>query len=99
MGADAPRGIAVLDVGSTNTKLLLFDAGLRLVAEEKAFRGSLMGSCVPERDIPRYVRMFLDGKLPVDRLKSGAMGFEALNDNLDLLDSGAVLRQILLPHG
>lgn len=29
-----PRGIAVLDIGSTNTKAALFDAGLSLIAEE-----------------------------------------------------------------
>lgn len=70
-----------------------------LVSEEKALRGSLMGSAVAERDIPVYVRMFQDGRLPVDRLKSGTMGFDGLNRNLDLLDRGEVLRQILLPHG
>ena len=70
-----------------------------LVSEEKAFRGSLMGSCVPERDIPRYTKLYLEGKLPVDRLKSGVMGFADLNANLDALDRGEVVRQVLLPHG
>jgi Zn-dependent alcohol dehydrogenase len=70
-----------------------------LVAEEKVFRGSLMGSGIAERDVPRYVKMFLDGKLPVDRLKSGTHGFDKLNLSLDQLDRGEVLRQILLPHG
>jgi alcohol dehydrogenase len=70
-----------------------------LVVEEKTFRGSLMGSGVPHRDIPRYLKFFRAGKLPVDRLMSGAIGFDALNENFDLLDRGAVLRQVLLPHG
>ena len=69
-----------------------------LVVEEKAMRGTFMGSGVANRDIPRYIRMHLDGKLPVDRLKSETIGFEALNPSLDLLDRGEVLRQILLPH-
>lgn len=34
MTGATPRGIAVLDVGATNTKALLFDAGLALVREE-----------------------------------------------------------------
>ena len=93
------RGGEVICIGLGASQDMYQYAHAALVAEEKAFRGSLMGSCVPERDIPRYIRMFLDGKLPVDRLKSGTMGFDALNDNLDLLDRGAVLRQILLPHG
>jgi alcohol dehydrogenase len=69
-----------------------------LVSEEKVFRGSLMGSCVPERDLPLYLRYYQEGRLPVDRLKSGTMGFDQLNHNLDLLDRGEVLRQLLLPH-
>lgn len=69
-----------------------------LVSEEKVFRGSLMGSSIAERDIPLYLRFFSEGRLPVDRLKSGSMGFAELNDNLDALDKGAVLRQILLPN-
>jgi Zn-dependent alcohol dehydrogenase len=70
-----------------------------LVAHEKVIRGSVMGSAVAERDIPRYMQYYLEGRLPVDRLKSGIMGFDDLNANLDALEHGAVLRQILLPHG
>jgi Zn-dependent alcohol dehydrogenase len=86
-----------IGLGATNDMYQYAHAGL--VAEEKVIRGTLMGSCIVERDIPRYVKMFLDGKLPVDRLKSGTMSFDKLNHNLDLLDRGEVLRQILLPNG
>ena len=37
--------------------------------------------------------------MPVDRLKSGTMSFDELNLNLDLLDRGEVVRQVLLPNG
>ena len=70
-----------------------------LVSEEKVIRGSFMGSCIPVRDIPLYIKFFQDGRLPVDRLKSGTMGFDQLNRNLDLLERGEVVRQILLPNG
>lgn len=70
-----------------------------LVSEEKVLRGSLMGSSVPERDLPLYLRYYQEGRLPVDRLKSGTMGFDQLNHTLDLLDRGEVLRHLLLPHG
>jgi Zn-dependent alcohol dehydrogenase len=58
-----------------------------------------MGSGVAERDIPLYLKFHQDGSMPVDRLKSSAIGFDELNLSLDLLDRGAVLRQILLPNG
>jgi alcohol dehydrogenase len=70
-----------------------------LVVEEKTIRGSLMGSGVPHRDIPRYLKFFGDGRLPVGHLMSGTITFADLNHNFDLLDQGAVLRQVLLPHG
>ncbi|NTJ11510.1 zinc-binding dehydrogenase [Rhizobium lusitanum] len=70
-----------------------------LVAHEKVIRGSVMGSGIAERDIPRYLKYFLEGRLPVDRLMSGTMVFNDLNANLDALDTGSVLRQILLPNG
>jgi Zn-dependent alcohol dehydrogenase len=70
-----------------------------LVGHEKALRGVFLGSCVPERDIPRYVRLYQEGRLPVDRLMSGHMKFDGLNATLDQLDRGEVTRQVLLPHG
>lgn len=70
-----------------------------LVGEEKVIRGSLMGSCVPQRDLPLYMRYYQEGRLPVERLMSGTFGFDHLNLNLDRLEHGEVLRQVLRPHG
>lgn len=69
-----------------------------LVGQGKALRGVFLGDCVPERDIPLYLRLFSEGKLPVDKLLSGHMQFATLNATLDQLDQGQVLRQVLLPH-
>jgi alcohol dehydrogenase len=41
--------------------------------------------------------MFLDGQLPVDRLKSGEIGLDEINAGFDRLADGAVVRQILIP--
>jgi len=93
------RGGEVICVGLGASGELYQYAHAALVFEEKALRGSLMGSCVPERDIPRYLKHYRDGRMPVDRLKSGTMSFDELNANLDRLDRGEVVRQVLLPHG
>jgi alcohol dehydrogenase len=93
------KGGEVVCVGLGASSDLYQYAHAALVAEEKVFRGSLMGSCVPERDLPLYLKYYQEGRLPVNRLKSGTMGFEDLNLNLDLLERGAVLRQVLLPNG
>ncbi len=70
-----------------------------LVLEERTIRGTFMGGGVPTRDIPRYIDLYLKGQFPMDKLRSEHVGFDRLNESLDLLDRGAVVRQILLPHG
>lgn len=70
-----------------------------LVSNEKAVIGSYMGSSVPVRDIPRFLRMFHAGALPVDKLIDGYLGFDEVNAGFDKLAQGKALRQILAPHG
>jgi alcohol dehydrogenase len=70
-----------------------------LVGQEKSIRGSYMGSCAPVRDIPRFIRLYQEGRLPVDRLIDGFIGFDALNEGFDKLQDVKVVRQILAPGG
>ena len=69
-----------------------------LCSEDKVIRGSLMGSCVPARDLPTYLGYYKDGRLPVGLLRSEQIKFDQLNNALDLLEGGGVVRQILRPH-
>ena len=68
-----------------------------LVAQEKSILGSYMGSCVPVRDVPRFLNLFQQGRLPVDKLIDGKIGFDDLNEGFDKLSKGQVVRQILVP--
>ena len=70
-----------------------------LVSEEKTIKGSYMGSCVPVRDIPRFIALYQQGKLPVDRMMSRRLGFGDLNEGFDRLQEVATVRQVLVPHG
>ena len=70
-----------------------------LVSEEKTIKGSYMGSCVPVRDIPRFIALYQQGKLPVDRMVSQRIGFDELNVGFDRLQDVATVRQVLVPHG
>jgi len=92
------KGGEIVCVGLGASTEMYHYAHAQLVLEEKVFRGSVMGSGVAERDIPLYLKFFQDGRMPVDRLKSNTIAFDELNLSLDLLNSGAVLRQILLPN-
>jgi len=67
-----------------------------LVAEERTLKGSYVGSCVPTRDIPRYMAMMRRGRLPVDRLLSGTLPLSDINAGFDRLDGGEALRQVVV---
>ncbi|MGZ5703599.1 MAG: zinc-binding dehydrogenase, partial [Burkholderiales bacterium] len=69
-----------------------------LVGQEKSIRGSYMGSCVPVRDIPRFMRLYSEGRLPVNRLIDGYIGFDEVNAGFDKLQELKAIRQILAPH-
>ncbi|MGI9438006.1 MAG: alcohol dehydrogenase, partial [Geminicoccaceae bacterium] len=69
---------------------------VNLVAEERTIKGSYLGSCVVERDIPHYIDLFRDGRLPVDKLISRRLGLEDLNDAFDRLSDGTEIRQIIV---
>ena len=69
-----------------------------LVSEEKTIKGSYMGSCVPVRDIPRFIALYQQGKLPVDRMVSQRVSLDELNEGFDRLQVVATVRQLLVPH-
>lgn len=68
---------------------------VQLVAEERTVKGSYIGSCVPARDVPRYVALYRAGKLPVDRLMSGTLTLDGINEGFDRLHEGRAVRQVL----
>ncbi len=69
---------------------------VNLVAEERTIKGSYVGTCVPMRDIPRYVDLFRGGRLPVDRLLTGTLALDDINRGFDLLQEGKAVRQVVL---
>lgn len=70
-----------------------------LVAEERTLKGSYIGSCVPQRDIPRYIDLYLAGKLPVNRLMGERLSLADINRGFDKLDAGESLRDLIVfPH-
>jgi alcohol dehydrogenase len=68
---------------------------LSLVAEEKTIKGSYMGSCIPARDIPRYISMYQRGLLPLQKLISSHIKIDDINEAFDTLDSAETIRQII----
>ncbi|OCR26108.1 alcohol dehydrogenase [Pseudomonas syringae] len=68
---------------------------VQLVAEERTLKGSYIGTCVPLRDIPRFIELYRDGRLPVDRLLSGRLKLDDINEGFDRLHEGSAVRQVI----
>ncbi|WP_321945314.1 zinc-dependent alcohol dehydrogenase family protein [Paraburkholderia sp. J10-1] len=71
-------------------------AAVSLVAEERTVKGSYIGTCVPARDIPRYIELYKQGRLPVDKLLTGRLRLDEINRGFDLLHEGKAIRQVVV---
>jgi alcohol dehydrogenase len=69
---------------------------VNLVAEERTIKGSYIGTCVPVRDLPRYIALFRQGRMPVDRLLTGRLKLEEINEGFDRLHEGKAIRQVVV---
>lgn len=97
--ACARYGGSVVTAGLSPTAAEFSFVQSDLVSQEKSIRGSYMGSCVPVRDIPRFINLYNQGRLPVDRLLDRTIGLDEVNHAFDRLSDVATVRQILVPHG
>lgn len=91
------RGGAVVTAGLAPAGAKFAIEQADLVSQEKSVLGCYMGSCVPVRDIPRFIELHRQGRLPVDRLIDRTVTFEQMNEGFDRLASGEMIRQILVP--
>ncbi|MEI7443928.1 MAG: zinc-dependent alcohol dehydrogenase family protein [Burkholderiales bacterium] len=92
------RGGTTVTAGLPNPAAQWPLQAVSLIAEERTLKGSYVGSCVPSRDVPRFVAMFKAGKLPVDRMLSERIRLDDINPALDRLARGESIRQVILMH-
>jgi alcohol dehydrogenase len=90
------RGGTTVTVGLPHPEQMLSIPAVSLVAEERVLKGSYLGSCVPKRDIPRFIDMYKAGRLPVDKLLTHTLSLEELNEGFDRLAAGHGVRQAVI---
>ncbi len=61
----------------------------------KRLVGTWGGETDMDRDVPQYVEGFLAGKLPLSQLISGDYGLERINELLDDLEQGRIVRGVI----
>lgn len=90
------RGGTTVTAGLPPSTAILPLPAVSLVAEERTLKGSYIGTCVPSRDIPRYIDLYLQGRLPVNKLLTGRLTLDDINHGFDLLHEGKAIRQVVV---
>ncbi len=90
------RGGTTTTVGLPDPSQMLEIPAVSLVAEERTLRGSYLGSSVPARDLPRFIELHRDGRLPVERLLTHTLTLDEVNEGFDRLASGEAVRQAIV---
>ncbi len=67
-----------------------------MVQDGRTVKGSYMGDCVIARDVPRYINLYKDRKLPVDKLRSARIRLDDINDGFERLADASVVRQVIM---
>jgi alcohol dehydrogenase len=93
--ATRPGGTTVT-VGLPHPDRVLSIPAVSLVTEERTLRGSYLGSCVPERDLPRFIGLHRAGQLPIERLLTHRIPLDEINEGFDRLASGEAVRQAVV---
>lgn len=94
--AATARGGTTVTAGLPHPDRKLSIQAVSLVAEERTLKGSYIGSCVPRRDLPHYVALFQNGRLPVDHLLTHRLRLDEINEGFDRLHDGSAIRQVVL---
>ena len=61
-----------------------------------SLKSSWYGDCLPERDFPTLITLYLQGRLPLDRFVSERIGLEDIEDAFAKMHSGQVLRSVVV---
>ena len=88
-----PGGTAVL-VGVPQTPVELNASDI--LVNEKKFIGSIGGSCVPDRDFPKYLNWYENGKLNLDVMVTERFSIDQINEATKALENGEISGRAIL---
>jgi S-(hydroxymethyl)glutathione dehydrogenase/alcohol dehydrogenase len=94
-GMIRPAGMAVV-VGITRADAELAVPTQALTFSEKRLVGSFYGSCVPRADMPRYLRLYDEGKLKLDELITSTYRLDQINQAFDDMQAGRNARGVIV---
>jgi alcohol dehydrogenase len=90
------RGGTTVTIGLPPPDAALAVPLVQMVAEERTVKGSYLGSSVPVRDLPRYIALYHQGRLPIDRLMTDRIKLDEVNAGFERLRRGDAVRQVIV---
>jgi S-(hydroxymethyl)glutathione dehydrogenase/alcohol dehydrogenase len=97
----AEQSFAMLRKGGTATVIGMIPEGQTIeipgsdLLDEKKIQGSNMGSNRFRIDMPRYVDLYLSGRLKLDELVSNRIGLDQINEGFEAMRRGEVARSVI----
>ncbi|MDH3295129.1 MAG: Zn-dependent alcohol dehydrogenase [Acidimicrobiia bacterium] len=89
------RGGKAVVIGLIPVGTMIEVHGVELI-DEKTLTGSNMGSNQFRTDMPRFVDMYLDGRLKLDEMVSQHITLDQINEGFDDMKTGNVARSVIL---
>ena len=102
LAAAAAQAFDMLRRGGTATVIGMIPPGQKVelpgsaFLAEKRIQGSMMGSNRFRLDMPRYIDMYLQGRLMLDELVSARIGLDQVNDGFRELQTGDSARSVII---
>jgi S-(hydroxymethyl)glutathione dehydrogenase/alcohol dehydrogenase len=102
MKQTSEQAFGMLRAGGTCTVIGMIPVGQSVeipgyeLLSEKRLMGSNMGSNRFRVDMPRYIDLYLQGRLKLDELVSRRIGLDEVNDGFDAMKAGEVARSVIM---
>ena len=96
------QAFRILRPGGTATAIGMVPFGTNIeihgadLLQEKKLQGSMMGSNRFRVDMPRFVDLYLQGRLKLDELVSARISLDEINDGYAEMKAGSVARSVII---
>ena len=90
-----PDGTVVL-VGVPTPDMTIELPLLEVFGRGGSLKSSWYGDCLPSRDLPMLIDLYLQGRLPLDKFVSETIGIKDVEAAFDKMHHGDVLRSVVV---
>jgi S-(hydroxymethyl)glutathione dehydrogenase/alcohol dehydrogenase len=93
LGSLRPGGVFIVSGMAPITSMLTIAPFEFLLG--KTITGAVQGDIIPQIDIPKYVDLYMQGKLPINKLITKTYKLDQINEAFEAMKKGEVLRGVI----